>query len=404
MWTNIYIQAGKPSHVARAATYLIRSKASPLTIILNFDKQSANHADIQSACEIINPHVDRWQELYIESDWRQGLFRCIQSIPNITAPFLRHIEIDLKVNGDDVEHNIVPNRTFAMGAPRLTSIRLKGVGLQCFLPPLASTKILHIDEPLFPMTTTCEEFCSMLGRSSALTHMVIGGDVIENWMPNVTLDLPSLRFLAIRVYDAPTIPALLIAISAPKLESMVLESVIEPDLAPLFRTLHTAARPKYPLLRSLTLCEEQAHGFTPSTWSQLMQAFPTITHFTLSYHTIDEFFLALQQTDPNSSTVIPPWPDLNTLTLSDYNLSAGADVRPTLLPPTILARIAIGHPIQKLRLSKSILRHLRSRKQLVGLRGQVAVEQFLLYPDSDNLITWRSGRVRYSDVPSTEIY
>jgi len=151
------------------------------------------------------------------------------------------------------------------------------------------------------------------------------------------------------------------------------------------------------LLRSLTLCQDDDHNFTTATWMQIMRAFPTITDFVFSYHSLEDFLLTLQNSIRPSDRVpgigSTVWPALQTLTLSDFKLSAGADVRPIHLLSTIEKRIEIGHPISRLRLTKSITRQLKTLNHWDPLCKLVPqTEQFTLYPkDSLQLITWRSG-------------
>lgn len=128
-----------------------------------------------------------------------------------------------------------------------------------------------------------------------------------------------------------------------------------------------------------------------------MHALPTITEFALSYHTLDDFFLALQDTGPASDPAVgvPRWPDLHTLTLSDHGLSAGADIRPWHLLSTVEKRIEMGHPLRKLRLSKSIIqqvKNMNTKTHWNDLCERLTVELFSLYPKrAEELIIWHSG-------------
>ena len=365
----------------------------------------ANVALVEAACYTITPHVDRCQELYVQCNWSKLIYTFFDCFLTNTpaATLLRCVEIDFESHIDDWEYPIFKEVLFPAGAPSLASVRLRGIGLHHCQPPVASLETLYVEYHPSQDIINSWELCSMLRGSSALTHMTLVGDGILSRVSNVTrvtLDLPSLRCLAIRPEsdDSQSIAAILIAISAPKLECMTLESVIASDLEPFFLAFDASAGLKFPLLRSLTLCEDQDHGFTLSTWGQFMHAFPTITHFTLSYETLDDFLLSLQEphTDSNSSVVTARWPNLHTLSLS----TGVDDVHPILLLPTVLARIAAEHPIHKLRLSRAIVRELRSSGGIDALIERVLVEQFSLYPNSnDFLITWKSGRPMYSSNP-----
>ncbi|KIM80074.1 hypothetical protein PILCRDRAFT_543751 [Piloderma croceum F 1598] len=251
------------------------------------------------------------------------------------------------------------------GAPSLKSIYLDGVSFRHFQPPLAvaATKTLHTENHPFQVATTCEKFCSVLSPSLALTRLTISGSVFGTfWTPDGTLELPSLRFLTIRAQGSLSIiPALPLAICAPNLESMRLETVVNADLEPFFQIVDVSATQKYCSLRSLTIYDSDQNGFTRSEWRDLMHAFPTITHFTLSYRSLGEFLLSLQSRHrvPTSSAMITPWPNLHTLALNDNTLSVGADIGLYLLHQAVLARTVLGHPIRTISLSDLIIDQLR---------------------------------------------
>ena len=141
---------------------------------------------------------------------------------------------------------------FTGGAPCLTSLRLRGFGIQRCLPPLTTVNNLQIREPFNGDKMSIARLASILDGLPVLTHLVINGDFIDRWTPVAQIYLPFLRSFHLWTYDVTNqIPGLLNAISAPLLHSLPLEVLCEEidDFSNgLYLTLQT---PKFPSLRSL---------------------------------------------------------------------------------------------------------------------------------------------------------
>jgi len=185
--------------------------------------------------------------------------------------------------------------------------------------------------------------------------------------------------------DADQVPGLLTAISAPLLQSLLIDAFITDEVSDLAHTWDlTLASPKYPSLNSLTVLSmpSSPSSETESGWRDIMRAFPTITHFTLSLDVVDRFLEALH---PSESSVTHQWPDLHTLTLIDRPRQR----KPTMLRSTVSTRIASRHPIKKLRLSKPTLASIA--EDLEWLRERVEVEEETMYhnfKDDDFVVNW----------------
>ena len=176
------------------------------------------------------------------------------------------------------------------------------------------------------------------------------------------------------------IPGLLTTIAAPSLQSLLIETM-EPDEA--LRLAQNILPPRYPSLHFLTLLQlrDRVDRFPLSTWQLFIRALPTVTHFTLSGDDMTTFFESLdEKTNPlDSSFISPLWPQLHTLTILDQPLQPRIVSSITLIYAAILARIALGHPIRKLQVSKSIMSALI--ESLEGLRAHVEVEESTMYPE-----------------------
>jgi hypothetical protein len=167
--------------------------------------------------------------------------------------------------------------------------------------------MLLIDNPIFGMIW--EDFSSVLGKASNLTNLVITAPVMVGWTPGATVELPSLRDLAVSGNSHGTFEVLLVLL-APNLYSITMKRVWAFELEPFFGISYDGS-PKFPLLRSMTLCE--VHDFTLSTWEYFMDAFPTITHFTFLSHEAFDFLQLLRGTrkGPGLSETAR-WPDSHT--------------------------------------------------------------------------------------------
>lgn len=100
-------------------------------------ENDANVALVEAACYTITPHVDRCQELYFQRNWTKLIYTFFDCFPTNTpaATLLRCVEIDFESHIDDWEYPIFKEVLFPAGAPSLTSVRLRGIGLHhCCIP------------------------------------------------------------------------------------------------------------------------------------------------------------------------------------------------------------------------------------------------------------------------------
>jgi hypothetical protein len=301
------------------------------------------------------------------------------------------IRLDMVLGVDsNMQRNI-----FSGGAPFLASIRLLGLTLQSCFPPLTALTSLQLHYPYAPIPTASLRY--MLTGLAGLTDLVINGEFYTDWTAVGIIELPSLRTLRICTHnESDQIPGLLQAISAPGLHSLVLEKLISNEIEE-FATLNTTATtPKYPSLRFLTIelyKVSQDQPLSLSHWRVLMCAFPTVTHFFMSYDDIDSFLRILNRQNPAESP--PLWPELHTLTFfdkfgfiqTDMIGAVSARINAELLGTAVSARIALGHPVRRIRLSKGILSTIAD--ELEGLRAQVEINECTMFPeitDDDNII------------------
>ena len=367
LWTNIHITSQDSCQVQMADAYLSRSGALPLTIHLvidNFD------LEVASAYHNLIAHLPRWSRLWLHCHWQVDLDKFLAPIENSTAPCLKLIDIFL---GSMPNPDMIDRRIFSGGAPFLTYVRLRNLALRSCLPPLQSVTSLRLDEPNQALYTSPSQLASMLNELPALTHLVLSGHYGEDGAPLALIELPSLRSLHTLIFTD-MFPTLLNMISAPHMESLLLEEISAGHLDE-FANL-TFGSPKFPSLKSLTILPKPRQAFTLSTWENVICVFPTVSCMTLSSHDPCDFLISLgPQTRPGSQDSVIPWPDLHTLTLiSELELlpfAIGAFCN------TISARFKAGYPIRKLQLSNGVLAGLTDK--LEWLQERAVVESTILF-------------------------
>lgn len=385
LWANIALTP-KPHCFEIADLYLHRSKMSALYLWIYIDRKNNTIEDITTFCRLIDPHVGRWRRLHIDCDWRRGFDHLLACLPS-AAPILQRITSDriyddhLDGDGDDAD---VPRRIFMAGAPYLTTILLTGGVL---LPPTTTITHLWLDTQNMNMTPT--SLRTTFTGLSALTHMVIGTDFFidsEDVVGN-SVELPLLRCLHIIPFeDDRLICNLLIIISAPSLQHLLLESFFWDDVLNLAHEASFNSALKYPFLRSLTVLASTIERPTLSNWWSLIGSFPKVTQVAVScfenifLQSLDKHYYPV---DPANSTAL--WQTLHTLTLPDQPHHLDVDTIST----TVSARIAVGHPIQKLQLSKPIM--LMLGDEMEKLQTHVEVEECTIHPrlgDISSIDNW----------------
>jgi hypothetical protein len=214
---------------------------------------------------------------------------------------------------------------------------------------------------------------------STLTHLVIDADFFAAWDEIRSIELPLLRCLhLIPSEDSHLISGMLLTISAPSLQHLLLENLFAEDILNL---MDSDLSFKYPSLRSLTILPQldvPSSNFTLANWRLLIAIFPITTHVTLSesYSGMDTFLKSLdEQTYPLEYPVESPlWPTLHTLTLLDQP----RELDVALLRTAVSTRITLGRPIRKLQLSRAIMHMLTDEMQ--WLQTHVEVEECTVNP------------------------
>ncbi|KAJ6519019.1 hypothetical protein C8R45DRAFT_11335 [Mycena sanguinolenta] len=351
LWRHINI--GQNESVEKIRAYLARSGPStPLRFRLDL------RLEIPALTEIVDlvfGHLDRWERFTIHSNIETSDLPVVSRLYDASAPALE--QLGLCVHDVDSENLKRVRRAdfeqiLTHGCPRLTVLRLRGLSMHFFRPPLTSITTLYLEQTR-GIFIGFECFKHFLIAAPALAHLSIHDAILDehDFWPTDSVDcIPLLSLLSLRI----AIPGLLqhifsdilISISAPKLQSLVLKDVSDFYLDRFLQL--PGASSKFPALRSLTFCDFDYQS--RERLALMCAALPSITDFTRIHTTVDAPTLLVlmagqSKTFVDGSTIDDPWPGLRTLST---NLDVG-DLE--LLRTAVERRQHIGCPLRVLRIS-----------------------------------------------------
>ncbi|RDB17731.1 hypothetical protein Hypma_001154 [Hypsizygus marmoreus] len=337
LWTSIDISPARSTE--EISTYLSRSNHCQLFIRIDLEGELSLSARTMANIEIALHHLYRYRSFVIVSGPESLGNHIMHCLSGVDAPTLEHLSIDIR--NDDVGYLAGSDvGILRKGAPRLSFVRLRGLAMSLFRPPLENVTTLHIDQTE-PLPILVETFRRMVTASPHLANLSVYGDIInvqQTWPGSSNpIELPSLRQLRICGVDGMIYPGLLLGINAPGLESLVLKDV------------------------SASGC------LLIEAYKNIFQVFPLITSFTTTHFTSIPRIL-LELAEPASEMNDIPWPELHTLTFL-LNLS-DAD----LIEDVLRGRQASGHPLTRLRLGT--VHSLSALQQYDWQRDNVVVEKF----------------------------
>jgi hypothetical protein len=383
LWNKIYVSSR--SSLDKLRTYLERSQTCPLHL------RVVLHENIITNLALLTPHVNRWRTFSTISNNGARNDAVWAYLHDLAAPELVHVSIHINASKHlELMPNIVDNpfpQIFTGGAPALSFVRLGCHAMSFFRPPLTSITTLHLDQTAH-LSMSYAQFCRIITSSPALTNLSIYGDMIgmQPWpLTANSLDMPALRSLRICGIGGHVYSGLLLNISAPGLESLVLKDVQHHDLDRLWDFPQV---PKFPALHSLTFCDFEC---TESMYRKFFHAFPAITHFTsLNSSLYTPRALKLIGGLGMEVGARLPWPRLHTLTmLFDFDDEAS-------LVTMVTTRIHLEHPIAKLRLGMAgernkpravrLAQWLRERLHVEGFSGVDPWPGGLQYVDEDDVM------------------
>ncbi|KAJ7673081.1 hypothetical protein DFH06DRAFT_1174332 [Mycena polygramma] len=154
--------------------------------------------------------------------------RVLSRLSSISAPILEHLSVC--VQGADSLCRADFGQIPMQDCPKLTVLRLRGLSVNFFRPPVTNISTLHL-ERVGGLFLGYERFKNLLTAAPALAHLSIHGAIIdenqESWPSDGHIALPSLVSLRISIPWTRYHISSDILISAPRLQSFVLKEVAQ---------------------------------------------------------------------------------------------------------------------------------------------------------------------------------
>ncbi|KAJ6514940.1 hypothetical protein C8R47DRAFT_1089125 [Mycena vitilis] len=350
LWRHITIEQKEPLEKVRA--YLGRSGPhTPLHLRVDVRR------DIPALTEklhLVFQHLDRWERVTIHSNLETSDIPIVARLYDASAPILEHLALcvhDVDSTNIEAFRRADLEQILTQGCPRLTVLRLRGLSMHFFRPPITNITTLHLEQTR-GIFLGYECFKNLLIAAPALAHLSIHDTIIdeleESWPPDECIPLPNL--VSLRIFFPGTLQHvfsdILISISAPRLESLVLKEAGETHLDRFLGLPGVST--KFPSLRSLTFCDFDY--LEAERLAQMCAAFPKVTEFTC-IHTTAYPPTALVMMAGKSAVAVPgspngdPWPDLHT-----FNANLDVDDL-ELVKIAVERRKLIGYPLRVLRIS-----------------------------------------------------
>lgn len=332
LWTTIRITHTRPI-VEEITTYLSRSDGCGLRV-----RMDLTGVDIPSTLTIatigmVLPQSHRCYQLAIDTFYETQANPIIAHLNDTNAPLLEHLSISVD-NAEGI--TVVNSGVLRGGAPKLSFVRLRGLAMSLFPPPLENVTTLHLDQTR-ALPIRYNTFRQMITASPFLENLSVYGDIINTpiWPVNRPVEMPYLRCLRICGVDGAIYSGLLLCLDAPNLESLVLKNVQERDLEQFWAS---PDKLKFPCIQNLTFS-----GFEVSSnaYEHFFRAFPAVSMFTTThYANTPKILLELAKRAADDV----PWPDLHNLTF----LLTLEDA--SLMEEVVQKRIDVGCPLSTLRM------------------------------------------------------
>lgn len=351
LWCDIRVLPSTSKVLLEAQ--ILRSQAC--TLYVQLSEISSETARIPAAhISLVLSRIIRVQSLVILTRRPQTVFDVFQTLQAVRAPALDRMIVDLQPTSGEI---LPPTMTiFGAGAPRLSSLSLRGISTMSCRPPMSAMTQLRLDSvndtPF--VVLTCEELRAMLTACSQTLLGLSFCGIIVQFSRNDCLsriDMPSLVSLEFRPDTGPSpdkyLQSLFAIIWAPALTCLKLgtSSLQDHHLQSLLMTMQSSVdwRITYATLRSLKISHTVR---SYDSGRSMTEVFPSISHLELNTSDADILFKIL-----DDDSALPPserdnlWPELRSMTLpvlDSQNLNLGR------LRKLISGRAAIGRPIRDL--------------------------------------------------------
>ena len=151
LWTSIHIDAASSS-LGRVTEYVKRSGACPLDLrieLVEADMRSAER-ELDPVFDLVVGHSLRWRSLSAECLRERSDRPIIARIGDSPAKALQHLSLDVEdveqADASAIDREIGFPHIFKEGTPNLKFVRLRGLAIQLFRPPLDAVTTLHLEQ------------------------------------------------------------------------------------------------------------------------------------------------------------------------------------------------------------------------------------------------------------------
>ena len=390
--------------------YLERSRGGLLDVYLG---PWAKYPNLErSLTTVLIPHVHRFRQLILEAVSRESLNTLLSAFRDQSAPALQRLRIMCR--GTIVTPGPMTGGTiFGKGAPLLTDVRLDNVPIT--LPDSATTMLSFsaYPGPQFPMSR--EGFHKTLASCPSLTTLHLRGFIeLGSPTPVYPVHLPHLRELVVNGRILANGLRLFDLVSAPNLETLVLEDVKTHGLVWIHRYIACSYPHAFQELRTIRYVRCDFGGVDMDV--HFLRATPAVTELVLSVDRHMRLIRLLTNSDKQALVCgcSPMWPNLRKITLHTQgyagNVTVGAGVplnepSPTmaLLQEFVACRNMLGRPLAALcfkghnagPVNNEFLWGLNQMKQHVPTEVATCPMQAML-ADSGYVADWAASVEAYS--------
>lgn len=371
MWTDIRIGPGicmseqlLEMQLERSQTHLLDVKlflhakgcfcGTPLPRVLNL-------------FQTVKSHVFRWRRLcLLIRDSNTSFGEIMLSLKSMGAPCLESFELEFRGFAEPIKFDL-----FAEGTPKLLSVTLRGLGMYIGYPQLHTVTCLELGPSIGNEPACYREIRASLKSMPLLNKLVVNGLYVGD-IADPIIQVPSLRSLEIintRHIPSGAIHPLSIFYT-PSLESLSLD--VQPGQRLLNVIENIQNRPTFqgfPHMGELEL--SIPCGISNDELLDLCNAFPATTRIHVLSppvpHLFDVVMNILYILDPSDGRV--RWPRLRTIAVLPLLHQFYFDI----LYMMISSRIAVGHPITRIKAPLSFLHEIPAGR-LQWLRDRVELE------------------------------
>jgi hypothetical protein len=340
----------------RALLYLNRSDTAPLVVRLELPIEHSSK--FGRALDLLLSKAQYWSRVSIQFPGQEGsLVDIFHALHHVRAPWLEYLSmISTKAvypppNNTTADSEDVHLPTlFASGYPNLRLLRISGRATGFCGFQLGTITTLHLEQCCGGRVFTLARLREILSQCSELVNLSIEGTLLSpaSWSMSAPpkIDLPRLQSLRVCGITGEVYSGMLVALSAPCLESLLLKKVMLTDLD-IFLDACVISPPGFPHLKSIVLDDFE---FRVPTYHRWFSTFPDICHITVidTPTKIPTIIRLLSRELNEENCSLPPdflaCPKLETLTLLLHYDD------PEVLVDAAKARCVSGHPLRKIRL------------------------------------------------------